>query len=153
MGSWCWVKCQSCSRAVLIVKVRDHQSSPGRCIVTVWVLTCFINQSYWIARLLFLQPVTWPACQGPHILVSVYWPDALRQGTVRRARHYFFNTHIHTPGSTLCTPTHIPILCHGLSYLWYILCGLDTKQWHTTLLFFPYLSTSRAFITEEGNTG
>lgn len=32
---------------------------------------------------LFLQPVTWPACQRPCFLVSVYWPDApLRQPTV-----------------------------------------------------------------------
>lgn len=53
MGLCCWVKCQSCCKAVLIVQLRAHQSSPGRCIVTVWVLTCFINQSYWIASCYF----------------------------------------------------------------------------------------------------
>lgn len=50
---------------------------------------------------LFLQPVTWPACQGPHVLVSVYWPDALRQGTVRRrVHHYFSQTHTQTHNHT-----------------------------------------------------
>lgn len=53
MGLWCWVKCQSCRKAALIVQLRDHQSSPGQCIVTVRVLTCFINQSYWLARCYF----------------------------------------------------------------------------------------------------
>lgn len=67
-------------------------------------------------QLLFLQPGTWPACQGPHILASVYWPDALRQGTVRRTHHYFTHirtlTHTHTVVHN--AHIHIPILRHGL---------------------------------------
>lgn len=101
-------------------------------------------------QVLFLQTLTWPAWQGPRILVSVYWPDALRrEPTIISSRH------TQTPGSTLCTPTHISIFWHGLSYLPYILWVLDTKQWHTALSCFspnPYLSTSRALITEQGNT-
>lgn len=107
-------------------------------------------------QVLFLQPVTWPACQGPHILVSMYWPDALRQRTVVRAHHYFSQSHTQTHGSTLCTPTHIPIFWLGLSYPLYIFWGRKTKQWHTIHSCFSpnsYLSTSRAFITEQGNTG
>ena len=79
MGLCCWVKCQSCSRAVFIVQLRDHQSSPGWCIVTVWVLTCFINQGYWIASCYFYSQWHDLPARGPHILVSLYWPDALRQ--------------------------------------------------------------------------
>lgn len=155
MGLRCWVKCQSCSKAVLIVQLRDHQSSPGRCIVTVWVLTCFINQSYWIARCYFYSHWHDLPARG----LTSWWAriDPMLRGRKQSGEPTIISPrHTHTHGSVLCTPTHIPIFWHGLSHLLYVLWGLATKQWHTSLSCFfpnPYLSTSHAFIMEQGNTG
>lgn len=116
MGLWCRVKCQSSSEAVLIVQLRDHQSSPGRCIVTVKVLTCFINQSYWIASCYFYSQwhdlparglTSWCACidlmlwggeqsEGPTIIFFPPWNTLIHEHTNTHTHMVVHYAHPHT---------------------------------------------------------
>lgn len=86
-------------------------------------------------QVLFLQPVTWPACQGPHILVSVYWPDALRQESPPLFLPDTHNTHTHT-----CMVVHY---AHPHTFQYSaMVCPISCmKQWHTGLPPPPPLQT------------
>lgn len=156
MGLWCWVKCQSCSKAVLIVQLRAHQSSPSRCIVTVWVLTCFINQSYWIARCYFYSQwhdlparglTSWWVC----IDLMLWGREQSGEPTIISPRHIHTYTVVHYAHPRTFQYSG---MVHAISCTFFEARILNSDTPLSPVFFpNPYPSTSRAFIMEQGNKG